>query len=214
MAVSLPNGAIVSIASGYSVSASITALSNASAAVATATNTLAAGDFAEITSGWSRLNNKIVRVAAPSGTNFTLEGYDTTSTTVYPALSGVGSFRKVTGWTQLSQILSSSSNGGDQQFLDYQFLEADQAKRIPTFKAPAGLTFEVADDQTLAGYILAKAANDDRVQRAVKIVLPNGGVLLYNAYISLATSPSMSINTVMSNQVTMSLLNEPVRYAS
>lgn len=214
MSVALPNGAVISIASSYITAANITALSNASAAIATAANTLVAGDFVEVTSGWSRLTNKVVRVASPTSTAFTLEGYDTTATSVYPATAGTGSFRKVAGWTQLSQILTSASSGGDQQFTDYQFLESDAATRIPTFKAPAQLTFSVADDPTLAGYILAKVANDDRLTRAIKVVLPNGSILLYNAYVSLASSPSLTVNEVMAVEVTMSLRNEPVRYAS
>lgn len=214
MSVSLPNGALVAIASGYGSSLTVSAITNASPAVATSTaHGLANGDFVEVTSGWSRLTNKIIRVANVTANTFELEGYDTSNTSIYPAAGGTGSARKITGWTQLSQILSSSSSGGEQQFLDYQFLEADAAKRIPTFKAPAGLTFRVADDPTLAGYVLAKTANDDREPRAVRVTLPNGAILLYNAYISLAPSPSLTVNEVMSVEVTLSLLNEPVRYA-
>lgn len=216
MAVSLPNGALVAIASGYGVSKSMTAVSNADPGVATleASHGVVEGDFIEVTSGWSRLDSKIVRAGTVATNDVDLEGIDTSSTSVYPAAGGTGSVREITGWTQLSQILESSSTGGEQQFLDYQFLEADAAKRIPTFKAPAGLTFRVADDPTLAGYVLAKTANDDREPRAVRVTLPNGAILLYNAYISLAPSPSLTVNEVMSVEVTLSLLNEPVRYAS
>lgn len=216
MPVSLPNGALVAIASGYGAVKNMTAVTNASEAVATleASHGVVEGDFLEVTSGWSRLTDKIVRAGTVSTNDVDLEGINTTSTSVYPAGSGTGSVREITGWTQLSQILESSSTGGEQQFLDYQFLEADSAKRIPTFKAPAGLTFRVADDPTLAGYILAKEANDDREPRAVRITLPNGAILLYNAYISLAPSPSLTVNEVMSVEITLSLLNEPVRYAS
>jgi hypothetical protein len=215
MAVSLPNGALVAIASGYGTSKTMSAVSNAAEAVATleAAHGVVEGDFIEVTSGWSRLDSKIVRAGTVSTNDVNLEGINTTSTSVYPAAGGTGSVREVTGWTQLSQILESSSTGGEQQFLDYQFLEADAAKRIPTFKAPAGLTFRVADDPTLAGYVLAKTANDDREPRAVRVTLPNGAILLYNAYISLAPSPSLTVNEVMSVEVTLSLLNEPVRYA-
>ena len=215
MSISLPNGALVSIASGYVASANITALSNAVPAEATATNSLAVGDFVEMTSGWSRLTDKIVRVAAsPTSTAFGLDGYDTSDTSIYPAGGGDGSFRKISGWTQLSQILTSTSDGGVQQFLTYQFLEGDSQKRIPTFKDAAGLTFSVADDPTADGYILASAANDDRLPRAVKVSLPNGSTILYNAYISLDKTPSLTVNQIMAVQFTLSLLNEPVRYAS
>lgn len=216
MAIALPNGAIVSIASSYVAGANITALSNAAQAVATSTNTLSAGDFIEVTSGWSRLTDKIVRVPATglTGSAFQMEGYDTSLTSIYPSGSGTGSFRKIGGWTQLSQVLSSSSSGGEQQFLEYQLLEADAQKRIPTFKSAAGLTFSVADDPTLAGYILASTANDDRLPRAVKITLPSGAIILYNAYISINRTPSLTVNEVMACEVTLSLKAEPVRYVS
>lgn len=214
MSVSLPNGAIVSIASGYASPVTVTALSNASPAVATATNTFVAGDFVEVTSGWSRLNNKIVRVLSPTSPSFSMEGIDTTLTSIYTPLAGIGSVRKITGWTPLQQILSSSSSGGEQQFKEFQFLDSDSMRKIPTVKGAAGMTISVADDPALAGYILASAANDDRIQRAVKIVLPNGGVILYNAYVTLNKTPSMAVNDLMAVEVTLSFIAEVHRYAS
>lgn len=212
--ITLPNGAIVSLAASYAAAAPITAISNASAASVTATNTLTAGDYVEITNGWSRMSGKIVRVLSATGTTFVLESYDTTSTTIYPVGGGVGTFRKILTWTQLSQILSSSSSGGEQQFLEYQLLEGDSQKRIPTVKSAAGLTFSVGDDPTLPGYILASAANDDRLPRAARIDLPSAAKILYNAYVSLNKTPSLTVNEIMACEVTLSLLAEPVRYAS
>lgn len=216
MAISLPNGALVAIASGYGAVKTMSAITNADPGVATleSSHGVINGDILEVTSGWSRLNDKIVRAANLSTNDIDLEGIDTTLTSIYPAAGGAGSIREISGWTQLSQILESSSSGGEQQFLDYQLLEADAAKRIPTFKSPAGISFKIADDDTLAGYILAAEANDDRLQRAVKITLPSGAIILYNAYISLNKTPSLTVNQIMSVEVTLSLLAEPVRYAS
>lgn len=213
MAVQLPNGALVAIASGYDAAKTITAITNANPGVASsATHGFANGDFVEVTSGWSRLTDKVVKVAGSSAGTFELAGINTTLTSIYPAGGSAGTARKISGWTQLSQILTSSSNGGEQQFLDYQLLEADAAKRIPTFKSASGLSFSVADDPTLPGYILASAANDDRLPRAVRITLPSGSVLVYNAYISLNKTPSLTVNEIMAVEVTLSLLAEPVRY--
>jgi len=216
MSVQLPNGALVAIASGYATVKNMTAVSNANPAVATLEvgHGVTAGSVMEVTSGWSRLTNKIVRAAAVASNNIDLEGQNTLLTSIYPAAGGVGSIRVVSGWTQLSQILTSGSSGGEQQFLEYQFLESDSAKRIPTTKSAAGLSFSVADDPTQPGYILAAAANDDRLPRAVRITLPGGGVLLYNAYISLNKTPSLTVNELMAVEVTLSLLSEPVRYAT
>lgn len=216
MSISLPNGALVAIASGYGAAKTMSALSNANPGVATleASHGVIVNDVIEVTSGWSRLTDKVVRVSAVSTNDVSLEGQDTTLTSIYPATSGTGTVREITGWTQLSQILSSSSSGGEQQFLEYQFLEADAQKRVPTFKSAAGLSFSVADDPTLAGYILASTANDDRLKRAVRITLPSGAVIYYNAYISLNKTPSLTVNEIMAVEVTLSLLAEPVRYAS
>jgi len=216
MSVSLPNGAIISIASGYGAVKAMSALSNAVAAVATleAAHGIIVGDIFEVTSGWSRLTEKVLRASVVATNDVTLEGYNTVSTSVYPSGGGTGTIREISGWTQMSQILTSGSSGGDQQFLEYQFLESDAKKRIPTFKNPSGLSFSIADDPTLAGYILASVANDDRLPRAVKVLLPSGAVIYYNAYISLNKTPSLTVNTLMEVQVTLSLLNEPVRYAS
>lgn len=216
MAVSLPNGSIVAIASGYAASKAMSAVSNANPGEATleASHGVLLGDFLEVTSGWSRLNNRIVRAGAVDTNDVELEGIDTTSTTRYPAAAGVGSVREISGFTQLAQITGSSSEGGEQQFTTYQLLEADSEVRIPTTKSAAGITFTVADDPTLAGYIVAQAANEDRLPRAIKITLSNGGILLYNAYVSLSPIPSLTVNEVMTVQVTLSLLAEPTRYAA
>ena len=213
MAVALPNGAIVAIASGYGANLAVSAITNASPGVATSTaHALVNGDFVEVSSGWGRLDQKVVRVSGVTANTFNLENIDTTLISIYPAGSGTGTVRKITGYTQLSQILSSASSGGDQQFLTFQFLESDSQKQIPTFKNAAGLTFSVADDPTQAGFILASTANDDRLKRAVRVTLPSASILSYNAYISINKTPSLTVNELMAIQATLSLLAEPVRY--
>jgi hypothetical protein len=214
MAVSLPNGSLIAIGSAYGSVITITALSNATNAVATATaHGLGVNDIIVITSGWSRLNGKAVRVSAVTTNTFTLEGINTTSTTVYPPGSGIGSCREVTTFTQLSQILSSSTNGGEQQFLEYQFLEADAQTRIPTFKSASGLTLSIGDDPDLAGYAAAEDANDDREPRALRVALANGSFIYYYGYVSVNKTPSLTVNEISAVEVTFSFLNEPTRYA-
>lgn len=215
MAVSLPNGSIVTMAAGYGSSLTVSAITNGNPGVATSTaHGLADGDFVEVTSGWSRLTERIVRVDNAATNTFDLEGINTTSVQRFPAGGGAGTVREITSWTQLAQITDSASEGGEQQFLTYQFLEAERENRIPTVKSAAGITFTIADDPALAGYILAQQANEDRLPRAVRVTLSNGGILLYNAYVTLSTIPSLTVNQLMTTQVTLSLLSDPVRYAS
>lgn len=216
MAVSLPNGALIHIGSAYGSALTVSAVTNASTAVATSTaHGLANGDYVVVTSGWSRLNNRTVRVANVTANTFELEGIDTTDTSVYAAGSGIGSVKKVTTWTQIQQVLSTGTSGGEQQFTDYQLLEADAAVSIPTFKSPARLTISVADDPTLPGYVAAKKANDDRAPRALRLSLPNSAKICYYAYVSMASSPSLTVNEVMALEMTATFVNaDPTRYAT
>lgn len=213
MSVSLPNGAIITMASLYAEPVPVTILTNSKPAVATAAaHGVLVGEYAEITSNWERLNAKIFRPGVVTANTLDLTNADTTSIVTYPAGGGLGFVRRIIEWVQLAQILESDTNGGEQQFEEYQFLESSSQKRIPTTKSASGLTFSVADDPTLLGYQQAALADEDRKPRAIRINLPNGGVLLYNAFVSLNKTPSLTVNRVMAVEVTLSLLSDPVRY--
>lgn len=215
-AVQLPNGSILEIAASYGPVTDVDSLSNADPAVAgvSASHAIATADFFEITSGWSRITDRVFRAGTVAANNVPLEGLDATDTTDFPAGQGIGTLREILTWTQLQQILELTTDGGEQNFLTYQFLEADAQKRIPTFKAPSGMTISVADDPSLAGYILAEEANDDREPRAIRITFPNGSILLLNAFVTLNKTPRMTINELMAVDITLSFLGEPVRYAA
>jgi len=116
MSVSLPNGIILAIATAYAAPLTVTAASNAAEAVLSVVNGLAALDLVEFTSGWSRANGRIFRVKSPTGANLVLEGFDTTSTTLFPAGTGVGTIRKINTWQQITQVLGCTSSGGDPQY--------------------------------------------------------------------------------------------------
>jgi hypothetical protein len=215
VAVSLPNGATIALATGYGTSSAITAISNANPAVATigAGASIATGDIVVVKSGWSRLNDRIIRAAA-GGSAVTLEGIDATNVSTYPAGSGVGSLVEVTGWQQITQILETSSSGGEQQFVNYSFLESDTEYQIPTVKSPVSFTFKIADDATLAHYAVLDRADVARTPQAVRLLLPTGSVVYWNAYVTLSRTPTLTKNEVMGLQVTMSLVSEVTRYAA
>jgi len=215
MAVSLPNGVKFALATTYASAITVTGITNANPGVATATaHGLANGDPLEVTSGWSALNDRVVRAASQATNTFALEGIDTSSTTVYPASGGAGSVRKVTAWTDITQVLESTANGGDMQFTTYSFYENDFEVQIPTQFSPQSLNLQIADDPSLPGYIALKAANEARAQRAVRMTMPSGSVFYMKAYISFNETPIMTKNQVMAVRATFSLMSRLVRYAS
>lgn len=218
MSVSLPNGVTLALATSYGAAKTVTAITNYDPARVTtsAANGFTDGDFIEVTSGWAKLNQRVVRVDnADSNTNtFDLEGIDTSSVTSYPAGTGGGSAREITAFTQVTQVLDVTTAGGEMQFTTYSFLEQDFETQLPTQSSPQTITINVADDPTLAGYIALKEAAEARDIRALKVTFPNGAVLLYNGYVSFNETPSMTKNEVMAVTATFSLLSRPVRYAA
>ena len=214
MAVSLPNGVVLAIATAYAGALTVTAASNASESVLTVTNTLANGDLVEFVSGWSKANNRIFRIKSVSGTNATLEGLDTTLTAQYPAASGLGTIRKINTWTQITQVIGATSSGGDPQYQTYSFLEQDYDSQIPTTTSAQSLALEIADDPALAGYIALKAVAATRAQTALRATLPAGGVILYNGIFAFDETPSLTKGNLMSVKAGIALQGRPVRYAS
>jgi hypothetical protein len=215
MAVSLPDGATLSLATQYGAAIAVTAISNAAQAVCTAPgNNLANGDLVEVTSGWSKINGRIVRVSAQSAGGFTLEGIDTSDNQRFVPGGGAGSVRKITSRQQIQQILDTNSSGGEMQFTKYEFLENDFETQLPTKASAQSLAITIADDPTLPGYIALKDAADKRAPRALVVALPNGSSLLYNGIFSLDETPSLTKGQVMSVKSSFSLQSRPVRYAN
>lgn len=214
MAVSLPNGVVLALATTYASTLTVTGVTNASEAVLTVTNTLSNGDYFEFVSGWSRANNRIFRAKAVSGTTVTAEGLDTTSTTLFPANSGTGTIRKINTWTQITQVLNCTSSGGDPQYQTYSFLEQDYDSQIPTTTSAQSLALEIADDPTLAGYQALRSVAQTRAQTALRATMPAGGFILYNGIFAFDETPSLTKGNLMSVKSGIALQGRPVRYAT
>lgn len=215
MAARLPDGAIVSIATTYGTAKTVSGISNANPGVATSTaHGLSNGALLSVSSGWSNLNNRVIRVAGSTTNSFNLDGVDTTSTTLYPAGSGGGSVQEITGWTQISQIMNFSTSGGDQQFTTFSFLEQSFDTQIPTTLSAQSITIDIADDPLLAGYQALKAASEARAIRALRLSMPDGSFILYQGYVSFNETPTVTKGSVMQVKATFSLQSKPVRYAN
>lgn len=216
MSVKLPNGVILSLATAYGAAKTVTGVTNANPAVVTTSvaHGVSNGALIEVTSGWNEINNSIVRVSGASGSALNYEGVNSSNTILYPAGSGVGSFREITGWTQIQQIIGVSTSGGEMQFTNYAFLEQNFESQLPTQASAQSITLQIADDPTLLGYIALKAASKSRALTGLRAALPDGSFILYNGYVSLNETPSFNKGEIMSVNATFSLLGQPVRYAS
>lgn len=220
MSVYLPNGSKFYIGSTYGAAKTFSSISNAAEAVASfaADPALAIGDLMEVTSGWERLDKRVVRVKAVSGAGpylVTLEGIDTTDTNLFPAGNGAGTVREITAWTEITQVEAPETSGGEQQFVNYQPVASDLEKRLPSYRSAQGLKLTFFDDPTLAWYAAVQAASDNnQTLYAVKIELKSGARIFASGYWTLQEMPSMQANTPMKSTIDIAYAGRVTRYAA
>lgn len=188
MAFTIVAGTSVAIASTYGAAIAMSALSNAAEAVATlaAAHGVVADDILEITSGWPALTGQLVRVKSVSTNDVTLELIDTQSLTQFPAGTGAGSVRKVTGWQVISQLDADfSSSGGEQQFRQLRLLSQLEEVELPTTRTATRLQFPYYSDPAAAWPGVVKAARDSKSARGIRLSYPNGYIAYGNGIWSM-----------------------------
>jgi len=208
----LPKNIAFALASAFATAVTISAATNAAEAVCTATNTFAVGDYVEYTGGWSKANGRVFRVKAPSGTQFILEGLDTTDTNLFPAGAGAGSVRKVTTWVPIVGVTGADIAGGDGKFVEVPLLDSDMPVSLPDGFSATTVTLTIGDEKTAPHHAALKAVSDGVKLTCLRGILPGGGVLLYAGYCSFNESPSLAQGSVMAVKATFSLQNKVVRY--
>lgn len=216
MAITLSTGSVIAIASTYGASFNMTAITNATEAVATlqAGHGVVVGDYLEVTSGWDRLNSRIVRAKTVATNDVTFEGINTSSTANYPAGTGTGSIRRITAWSNLSQIQSVDPGGGEINYVDVTTVVDQVQKQIPTTRSPVTVSMTFFDDATLSWYNTVQAASESKVATGIRFTFPNGSKLVANAYWSLQTTPSVGSNQPLTAKIDVSYVADPVRYAT
>jgi hypothetical protein len=208
----LPNNIAFAVATAFATAVSITAATNAAEAVCSATNTFAVGDFVEYTGGWSKANGRVFRVKLATGTSFTLEGLDTTDTSLFPAGAGTGTVRKVTTWVPITGVTAAEVSGGDGKFVEVPLLDTDMPVNLPDGFTGTTVTLTIADEKGAAHHAALKAVSDGVKLSCLRGILPGGAVLLYAGYCSFNESPSLAKGSVMAVRAVFSLQNKVVRY--
>jgi len=205
----------------YSAAQAFSSISNASEAVLSfASNpSLSANDLFKLDGGWSEVAGNIYRAKSPSGSGpylVTAEGFDSQSTSLYPAGSGGGNIYEAGTWTQITQVKDDggiTSNGGDLTFKEYGFLETGRKSRQPDVRNPSGLSVVCYEDISLSWYATVLAASKNRgVDYPFYILLPNGAKIYFSAYVSIKEVPDFS--DYLETTLDLSIVNGFVRYAS
>lgn len=217
MAITLSTGVTLSVAKTYGTSIAVTAATNASECSMTtdSAHSIVVGEYVEVLSGWGLVDQRIARAATgTSGSTLVLEGVNTTNTTKFPIGAGVGSVRRITAWSQITQVKALSASGGEMQFADITSITDVVTRQVPTVRGAINMTVDIFDDPTLAWYADVSQADDDRTPYGLLMAFPNGSKLAANAYWSLMRVPTIAQNEALMTQVSLSYAAEPLRYAA
>lgn len=216
MAITLATGTQLAIASTFGTAVNMTAVTNATEAVATlgAGHGVVVGDFLEITSGWDLLTGRIVRAKAVATNDVTLEGINTTSVANYPTGTGTGTIRRITAWTTIAQVQSFDTAGGDLNFADITTITDKTQKQIPTTRSAQTFNLTIFDDAATAGQIAVQAASDLSTPAAFRIVFANASRMVINGYWSIGASPKVAVNAPLTNDIAFTAVALATRYAT
>jgi hypothetical protein len=219
MAITLAVGTVLQIASAYAAPLAFTGATNAAETVLSMASTtgLAIGDFVELNSAWGLVSGRTPRIkAVTANTSITLEGVDTLDTSKFPGAptGAVGTVRKITSWVGLSQLTSQISiGGGDQQYADVTTLDDRTQRQIPTVRSPLTAQFNAYFDASLPWVAIVKAVSDASTVAAFRMIYPNGGRTVGNAYWSMTDVPTVNDSTLRT-QINLAFSALPITYAT
>lgn len=208
------NGTRYSFSKTLAAAVAISAISNGNPAVASAVTTPEDDAILVLKSAWSNLSETVARSANADTDSFELEGVDTTSTALFPAGGGAGTYREVDSWVDLDQVRDVVMAGGDQQTFSFQYVEdpTSRQRQKPTFKNAITMTFSLDYDPDKPWYAALIEADRLREPVVVRGVLPNGQMLLYYAYPSFNKVPVGQVNENLQNTAVFYLIADPIRY--
>ncbi len=212
----VPTGTTFFIASTYGAAKTTTIVTNAAEAVVTsATHGFTNGDIVEVTSGWGRLHRRNFRIKTVTTDTFVLEGADTSSTTFFPAGTGIGSVRKITAFTQITSVMSPASSGGEPKTVTYKFIESDVEYSINDGFTATSYTMQLdADSIGSAGYTALKTLTDVQTDTCLKMVMRSGSLVFIPCTVALNESVNLQDGQINRNTASFNGNNRLTRYAS
>jgi len=217
MSAKLPDGSKLYLSTEYGAAKVIASITNANPAVMTLASghSIVEADIFEVTSGWSEIDGAAFRadfVGSPAANDVELGALDSSDTSLFPAGEGVGTVREITTFVEIQQVLAFETTGGDPQKVPYKYLSERRERSLVSGSSAQDLQITIADDITKAGYLALKAASKANATRTVKLVLPDGSIVLYNGTVFMNETPIIANGAVNRVIATLSLGAAPVRY--
>jgi hypothetical protein len=216
MAYAFPEGSKFQFSTTFAAAKTISAMTNANPTVCTSTaHGYADNDEILLTSGWEDATDTVWRADQLTADTFSLVGLDTTSTSFYAAGGGANSSaQRITGWTDIPQVLSIATSGGDARFTTISPLARRNAINVPTGFNPTTITLTLGHDPALAAYATMLNISRALSKVAFKMVISGGGTTYGFGYMSVSEAPSLNVNQANTVQAAITLLGRSISYAT
>lgn len=211
----VPTGTLFSIATTFGSAITVTAISNATEAVCTASaHGLSTGDVVEITSGWGRLNRRVFEIEVVDAGSFKLLKANTASTAHFPPGTGGGSVREITAWQQLSKVMNPQTSGGDPKTVTYKFIESDVEYSMNDGFTATSMTLEFDDDDTTAGYTALRNFTDTQSDTVLKMLMRSGARVYLPCTLALNDVPQLQDGQINRIRAQFNGNNRHTRYSA
>lgn len=210
-----PEGSKFYYSTTFAAVKTITGLTNASPAVATATAHGYADDAEVlITSGWDDVNDSVFKVDSLTADTFSLVDQDTTNTDFYPAGTGTGTASLISAWTEVPQILTLDNSGGDVKYGTVAPLGKRNSLNVPIGFNPETLTLTLGHDPANATYKAMLVIGRVLTRCAFKQVIPGGGVTYGYGYMVTSERAKQTPGQANSVPVAISIQGRSISYGA
>ena len=215
MAYAFPEGSKFYFSTTFAATKTLSAMTNADPTVATSTaHGYSDDDELLLSSGWEDATDTVFRADQLTADTFSLKGLNTTDTTFYASGGGASSTtQKISGWTEIPQVLTIATSGGDPRFTTINPLSRRNGINIPTGFNPTSVTLTLGHDPSNANFQTMLGISRALTKVAFKMALGGGSVVYGYGYMATSEAPSLNVNQANSVTAALSLLGRSISYA-
>lgn len=214
MAYQFPEGAVFYFSSTFAAAKTVSAITNANPAVATATgHGYSDNDEVLFSSGWEDATDSVYKIEETDANTLNMHGLNATDTNFFAAGAGTGSLYKISSWVSIPQVLSISTTGGDARFTTISPLAKRNSIVVPTGFNATSVTLSLGHDASNANYQTMLSVSRALTKVAFKMVLAD--TLAYGyGYMTVSEVPLLNVGQANTVNATFSFLGRSISYAA
>ncbi|GAB1389845.1 MAG: hypothetical protein AMXMBFR78_11210 [Rubrivivax sp.] len=209
----LPEGSKIFMSTGLEAAKTISAVTNASTAVASSTaHGYSNGAELLFNSGWEDASDTIWRADNVNSNAFDIKGLDSSDTNWFPAGTGTGTAQKVSGWLELTQWLDIQTQGGDAKNVTVEPISRRNAINMPAGFNPTQIQLTFGHDIGSASQQALMAASRGLQKRAFKAVIAGGMTGYFYGNVSFSEMPQIQRGQVLKVSASVNVLGRFISY--